>query len=148
LSYHSSFCVQSKQFEGFAHASGQKFQPKLSVILYENVSNLSYATPISSLTRVHQLNDTLVNKMCPKAGEPKHQTKKWQSIYAPPITARLNAAAPGANLKDADTTNLISLCPFETVAHQQLSPFCALFTLDDFQGYEYLMDLEKYYYTG
>jgi hypothetical protein len=86
--------------------------------------------------------------MCPNAGSGTHQSRLWQSIFAPPITARLNSASPGANLTDTDVTSLLSLCPFETVVRGYSSPFCDIFTPEDFQGYEYFMDLGKYYGTG
>jgi Histidine phosphatase superfamily (branch 2) len=95
-----------------------------------------------------KLNNTLVTHMCPNAGNSEIQKNQWQAVYAPPITARLNAAAPGANLTDTDISSLISLCPFETVAKGAHSPFCSLFTLDDFRAHEYLGDLDKYYHTG
>jgi hypothetical protein len=86
--------------------------------------------------------------MCPNAGNGEQQKSQWQSVYAAPISAWLNEAAPGANLTGADISSLISLCPFETAAKNATSSFCDLFTLDDFRGYEYFGDLDKYYGTG
>lgn len=95
-----------------------------------------------------QSNDTLDNNMCPNAGTSDAQTGVWQSIYATPIAERLNAAAPGANLTTADVTNLISLCPFDTLFRETRGPFCDLFTQEDFDGFEYFNDLDKFYGTG
>lgn len=87
--------------------------------------------------------------MCPAAGSADAQTATWLASYAPPITARLNAGAPGANLTDADTFSLISLCPFESVAKGHTSPFCTLFgDTDVWAGFAYSGDLDKYYGTG
>lgn len=88
--------------------------------------------------------------MCPSAGASDSQTDIWLAQYAPPITNHLNAAAPGANLSDADTHNLISLCPFETVAKQSKSAFCDIFEDEDgaFEGFAYAGDLDKFYGTG
>ena len=61
---------------------------------------------------------------------------------------RLNAAALGANLTGDDVTSIISLCAFDTVAKEKPSQFCNLFTQSDFDGFEYYMDLDKYYGTG
>ena len=94
------------------------------------------------------LNDTLDDHMCPNAGDSDAQTDTWQAIYAAPILKRLNAAAPGANLTLDDVTNLVSMCPFDTVAKESASPFCALFTQADFNGFEYFGDLGKFYGTG
>lgn len=86
--------------------------------------------------------------MCPSAGSGDAQTNTWQSIYASPIQARLNAAASGANLTLDDVSSIISLCPFETVAKEKASAFCSLFSQSDFSGYEYFGDLGKFYGTG
>ncbi|KAJ7311475.1 phytase [Mycena albidolilacea] len=117
---------------GFFAASHHKYNPPLSVILSETG------------------NDTLENHMCPNAGSSATQTAEWLAIYAPPITARLNAWAPGADLSDRETSALISLCAFHTAATtpDTLSPFCALFTLSDFTSFDYYYDIDKYYNTG
>ncbi|KAF8653453.1 hypothetical protein AX16_003928 [Volvariella volvacea WC 439] len=115
---------------GVALASNNIYRPQLSVILPEN------------------LNDTLDDSMCPAAGDSDVQTEQWLDIYGPPIAARLNAWAPGANLTGDDIFDLISLCPFDSVAKQTFSPFCALFTEEDLEGFEYNGDLDKYYGTG
>jgi len=94
-------------------------------------------------------NDTLDDNMCPSAGSSDPQTNEWLAVFAPPITAQLNAGAPGANLTDADTFSVISMCPFESVAHENRSQFCDLFEgMDAFPGFEYSGDLNKYYGTG
>ncbi|KAJ7686909.1 histidine phosphatase superfamily [Mycena rosella] len=122
---------------GFSAASHHVYNPPLSVILSEDG------------------NDTLDDGMCANAGNSDAQTDAWLAVFAPPITARLNRWAPGANVTDAETYSLISMCPFHTVALYTigqhilpLSPFCALFSADDFAAFEYSMDLDKYYGTG
>lgn len=52
------------------------------------------------------------------------------------------------NLTARDAESLIALCAMETVAKEEYSPFCDLFTQKDFEGYEYSMDLDKFYHTG
>ncbi|KAF8187185.1 phytase [Pholiota molesta] len=115
---------------GFSIASNHVFNPKLSVILSEN------------------LNDTLDDSMCPNAGSSDPQTDIWTAIYGAPIADRLNRQAPGANLTAEDISNLIPLCPFESVANGMTSPFCAIFTPEDFAQFEYFGDLDKFYGTG
>ncbi|KAG2012915.1 hypothetical protein CC2G_009864 [Coprinopsis cinerea AmutBmut pab1-1] len=115
---------------GFADANNNIFEPKLAVIIPEH------------------LNDTLEDHMCPNAGTPEPQTAIWTEIFAQPIADRLNALAPGANLSAADAASLIPLCAFESVAMERPSRFCALFSGEEFEGYEYLADLEKYYNRG
>ncbi|KAI0941117.1 hypothetical protein AcV7_002762 [Taiwanofungus camphoratus] len=108
---------------GFAAASHQQYAPVLSVILSESA------------------NDTLDDANCPNAGSADAQDAAWQAVYAPNITAALNAYAPGADLDDDDTGSLMSLCPFETVAKMGRSGFCGLFEqLGAFAGYEYAGD--------
>ena len=86
--------------------------------------------------------------MCPNADSSDSQTDVWSSIYGPPIADRLNAHAPGADLVGEDISNLIPLCAFETVAKNTLSPFCKIFTHEEFTQFEYWADLDKYYDTG
>ena len=88
--------------------------------------------------------------MCPAALPSDPQTLAWTNTFAPPITAFLNNAAPGANLTNVDTNNLISLCAFETVAKQRKSQFCTLFEgiPGSFPGLAYTGDLDKFYGTG
>ncbi|KAK3502787.1 phytase [Neurospora crassa] len=82
----------------------------------------------------------------------------------PPITARLNAQGfKGVTLSDTDVLSLMDLCPFDTVAYSpssslttssspsggsKLSPFCSLFTAQDFTVYDYLQSLGKFYGYG
>ncbi|CAK5265068.1 unnamed protein product [Mycena citricolor] len=121
---------------GFAVASRHVYRPILNVILSE------------------EGNDTLENHMCPNAEKPEELTQEWLSLYAPAITSRLNMWAPGAGLTHPETAALISMCAFHTAAlatgsnFDTLSPFCDLFTSEEFAAFDYSADLEKYYYTG
>jgi hypothetical protein len=83
---------------------------------------------------------------------------EWLDVFGPPITARLNSWAPGANLTNEDIHGLMMLCAFHTVASVPygytegsplpFSPFCSLFTPSEFESFEYSSDLDKYYSTG
>ncbi|KAI0671267.1 acid phosphatase [Trametes maxima] len=114
---------------GFAAASHQRYQPYLNVIISEEYNNT-------------------LNNDCPNAGDGSRETGIWLSHFAPPLAARLLEGAPGATLNDTDVYALLAMCPFESVAVEALSPFCAMFTEDDFRAFEYYGDLEKYYRTG
>ncbi len=83
-------------------------------------------------------------------GDASAETSAWEAIYAAPIATRLNSAAPGANLTTIDVFNLISLCPFETVATFNKSQWCTLFEefSTAFPGFAYDGDLNKFYGTG
>jgi hypothetical protein len=73
--------------------------------------------------------------------------KEWVDAFIPPITTRLNMNLPGANLTDEDTIHVMDLCPFNTVASPigTLSPFCNLFTEQEWRSYDYYQSLGKYY---
>lgn len=94
------------------------------------------------------VDDTLNAHGCPRAGDSTGETTKWTNVFAPPIAERINSEAPGANLNNEDILNLMSLCPFDTVAYGRPSRWCYLFTLDEWASYLYLSDLGYYYYTG
>jgi len=93
-------------------------------------------------------NNTLGNKMCPAAENSRDEMKTFINVAARHIAARLNSAAPGANLDPQDAYSIMHLCPFDTVAKERLSPFCPLFSEKDFEIYGYAGDLEKFYNTG
>lgn len=86
--------------------------------------------------------------MCPCAGDSDAQTETWQDTFAPATAQRLNTAAPGAALINADIPSLISLCAFDTLAKENPSPWCGVFDQADFEDFEYYGDLDKYYNTG
>ena len=86
--------------------------------------------------------------MCPAAVNTKAQVREFIDIAATNVAARLNSDAPGANLTAQDAYAVMHMCPFDTVAKETISPFCDLFSKEDFEIYEYAGDLEKFYNTG
>ncbi|KAF9235556.1 histidine phosphatase superfamily [Melanogaster broomeanus] len=115
---------------GFAYASNQEYVPELSVIISQSS------------------NDTLDNNMCPAAGSSANATGSWVDVFAPPIVDRINAEAPGANLTNSDIPPLMSLCAFDTVANEEPSPWCNIFSTGEFADYEYYGDVDDYYGNG
>ncbi|OAA58089.1 phytase [Niveomyces insectorum RCEF 264] len=109
-------------------------------------------------------NNTLsYNGLCPAfTGSAGHAAQRtFAATFVPAITARLNRGLPDANLTDAETVQLMDLCPFETVADKldvdrednkmggrELSPFCGLFTEAEWRAYDYLQTLGKWYGNG
>ncbi len=71
----------------------------------------------------------------------------WTNIFAKPIRQRLNAHLPGARLTLQETIYVMDLCPFNTVASPtgDLSPFCNLFTTEEWHQYNYYETLDKWY---
>lgn len=68
----------------------------------------------------------------------------WQNIYLKDALARLNPHLKYDNASNdltiSDVYNFQSLCAYETVA-LGYSAFCNLFTYEEWQGYEYSVDL-------
>lgn len=67
-------------------------------------------------------------------------TKQWASIYLANATERLAPLAPGFNWTVTDSYNAQSLCAYEQVA-LGYSDFCSLFTYEEWEGYEYSVDI-------
>jgi hypothetical protein len=65
---------------------------------------------------------------------------QWASIYLKNATARIAPLISGYDWTVADSYNAQSLCAYETVA-LGYSAFCSLFTYEEWQGYEYSVDL-------
>jgi hypothetical protein len=124
----------------------------LSVIIPKDVS--PFYAPAVAVTHGQgyqkNANNTLADHGCPLAGDGDEKSDAWVDIYAAPIAKRLNSEALGmtSNLTAADVVNLISLCPFDTVAKQELSQFCHIFEPEDFINFEWGMNIDKYYGTG
>ena len=76
---------------------------------------------------------------------------KFANVFVPPIAARLNADLAPTVLSIAEVIQLMELCPFSTVANPggAVSPFCSLFTTDEWHSYDYYSTLGKYFlYQG
>jgi hypothetical protein len=131
---------------GFSKASGGKVKPILNVAISESVRKHFYGYDKCNDFKI-QGNITLDDANCPNAVD-GDESAEWQSIFATPITARLNAAAPGANLTNDDTLILMDLCPFHVLVTGKPSPFCALFSEKEYESYEYFYDVDKFYGTG
>lgn len=65
---------------------------------------------------------------------------QWASVYLANATARIAPLIQGYNWTVTDSYNAQSLCAYETVA-LGYSAFCGLFTYEEWQGYEYSVDI-------
>ena len=116
----------------------------------------NYPYPIIVISEADGSNNTLDHGLCTKFENNKNLNirndaqRKWQSIFMPPIAARLNQNLPGANLTMSDAEYIMDLCPFNTVASSTgaISPFCSLFTIEEWHQYDYYQSLGKYYDFG
>ncbi|KAH7912604.1 histidine phosphatase superfamily [Hygrophoropsis aurantiaca] len=75
------------------------------------------------------------------------QSAKWAAIYLQKALKRLQPMIQGYNLTITDLGNMQDLCAYETVA-LGYSMFCDLFTEEEWEGYEYGMDLSFWYSEG
>jgi hypothetical protein len=116
----------------------------------------TYPYPITVIGEGNGSNNTLNHGLCTEFenGTDSHiaddAQAKWRAIFTPPITTRLNHNLRGANLSPAQTIYMMDLCPFNTVASETgaISPFCALFTVDEWHQFDYYQSLGKYYGFG
>ncbi|GAA5851743.1 hypothetical protein JCM9279_004391 [Rhodotorula babjevae] len=93
-------------------------------------------------------NDTLDNNNCPSAPDMSSFEKNYLTTFLAAATARFNANAPGASLTTTDVLNFMQICGMESQYTQKLSPFCKLFSRQEFVAGEYYYDLDKYYGNG
>ena len=101
-------------------------------------------------------NNTLDHGLCDRfedANKHLHPSQaEFVRGFAQPILDRVNSNLPGANLEIEDVPQLMDLCSFHTVASTPeasvLSPFCYLFTENEWRHYDYYQTLGKYYKYG
>lgn len=116
------------------------------------------APPISVvIPESEKSNNTLSIDTCPAFSTSpnkevgSHAKATWVAQFVPPIQERLNNDMEGANLTLAETIYMMDLCPYDTVAGPvklTISPFCILFSRDEWLSYNYYQTLDKYYGYG
>ncbi|CCM02907.1 uncharacterized protein FIBRA_05021 [Fibroporia radiculosa] len=96
-------------------------------------------------------NNTLAPyKTCPNAAFPSKSDRafpylqQWTSIYLRDALARLAPQLQGYNLTIEDVYTFQQLCAYETVAIGY-SKFCELFTEEEWEGFDYAMDIYFWY---
>ena len=101
-------------------------------------------------------NNSLNHGVCPNFEKNKlsdQELEEFTSTFVPAISKRLHQDGLG-DLSTSATTNFMDMCPFHTVAFNEdptnltLSPFCDLFTPEEWTSYDYLQSLKKYYGYG
>ncbi|KAI2602557.1 histidine acid phosphatase [Hypoxylon sp. NC1633] len=77
------------------------------------------------------------------------QSAVYLEKFTKPIAARLNAVVPSFNFTGNDIYGMMELCGYESVIRGS-SPFCdlALFSPDDWLGWEYTADVMYHYNVG
>nr|POE59047.1 3-phytase b [Quercus suber] len=72
---------------------------------------------------------------------------EWRSVYLPPIIERLALQNPGLLFTETEVYSMQELCGFESIA-QGSSPWCAVFTQQEWESFEYARDLLQFYKSG
>lgn len=71
----------------------------------------------------------------------------WKSTYLPAIVKRLEKQSPGVNFTNDEVYVMQELCGFETIAKGS-SPWCDVFTRDEWLSFEYARDILHFYRSG
>lgn len=72
---------------------------------------------------------------------------RWKSVYLPPIVVRLREESPGLELSNEEVFVMQEICGFETMVKGQ-SPWCGVFSHEEWRQYEYARDLLHFYRSG
>ncbi|CAG8960006.1 hypothetical protein HYFRA_00013194 [Hymenoscyphus fraxineus] len=78
------------------------------------------------------------NKAQNKVGQ--NVSSAWQTKYLQNATARINNLVEGLVFETKDIYAMQTMCPYEFAAFGY-SPFCKLFTFEEWEGFEYSIDL-------
>ncbi|KAF2212148.1 hypothetical protein CERZMDRAFT_67834 [Cercospora zeae-maydis SCOH1-5] len=113
----------------------------------------AYPYPLVIISEEKGSNNTLNHGLCtqfeigPCSTIADKAQKTWADIFVPPIQKRINKDLGGTSLSATDIIYLMDLCPFNTVASPNgtISPFCDLFTEEEWHQYNYYETLNKYY---
>ncbi|KAL8849736.1 MAG: hypothetical protein Q9221_005280 [Calogaya cf. arnoldii] len=166
VAFYNRYKTLAKQGAPFIRASGERrviesarnfsqgfHQAKTA----DGTSDANYPYPILVIPEGEGSNNTLDHGLCTEfeegtpyssIGSKAQQT--FLATFLPTVVNRLNRDIPRANLTAIDTINLFDLCPFTTVASRLgvVYPFCYLFSLDEWEHYNYYQSLGKYYGYG
>ncbi|CAI5756103.1 unnamed protein product [Candida verbasci] len=74
-------------------------------------------------------------------------TSKFPTTYLNKTVTRFTNENPGLNITTDDVSNLFQICAYE-LNSRGYSPFCNIFTQDEFVTYGYQEDLNSYYSSG
>ncbi|CAG8952476.1 hypothetical protein HYFRA_00001223 [Hymenoscyphus fraxineus] len=120
--------------------------------LEDNPTKVYWPYDILQISEDAGSNNTLDHGLCRAFENPAIDIKglamkTWADIFTPPITARLNENLPGVNFTSETTVYMMDLCPFNTIASPtgEIHAFCSLFTESEWNKYDYLQSLGKYY---
>ncbi|RVX69343.1 hypothetical protein B0A52_06938 [Exophiala mesophila] len=72
---------------------------------------------------------------------------EWQTVFTQPIIKRLASLATGIELEPVDVYSMMEMCGFEILVRGS-SPWCAVFSQDEWLDFEYARDLLHFYRAG
>ena len=72
---------------------------------------------------------------------------EWQAVFSKPIDKRLVHDVRGVKLSPLDIYGMMEMCGFEILAKGR-SPWCDVFTMEEWLEFEYARDLLHYYRAG
>ncbi|KAL8693879.1 MAG: hypothetical protein Q9218_001388 [Villophora microphyllina] len=75
------------------------------------------------------------------------QLSKFRSVYLPAISARFQVQNPGIDFTDGEIYSMQEMCGFEILVRGS-SPWCNIFTRDDWLNFAYARDIIHYYRAG
>ncbi|TFK51909.1 phosphoglycerate mutase-like protein [Heliocybe sulcata] len=105
------------------------------LIMEEPVDNIAY-------------NNTLAPfYSCPNFGGNGRSLGEWEEKYLQPALERISSMIQGINFTISDMAAMQQTCIYEMVA-LGFSEFCGLFTEEEWRGFDYLLDVEFWYYFG
>ena len=95
------------------------------------------------------LNTLTPRHSCPNYNELAFDdvAERYNTSYLNDIAGRLEDQNPGLNLSTSEVENLFQWCAYE-INVRGSSPFCDLFTNEEFVRYSYSNDLSNYYSNG
>lgn len=140
-------------------ASGEKFiEGFQSAKTNDTHARPNQATPSVNvvITEGTEYNNTLDHSICTSFENnddfEDHVADDFTALFTPSIRSRLESDLPGTSLSDTQIIYLMDMCAFDTVARtpdgSSLSPFCGIFTDEEWRQYNYLNSLKKYYGYG
>lgn len=71
----------------------------------------------------------------------------WQKVFTRPIADRLTKSASAVKLSHLDIYSMMEMCGFELLARGS-SPWCEVFTHEEWREFEYARDLLHFYRAG
>ncbi|KPI36909.1 3-phytase B [Cyphellophora attinorum] len=141
-------CSSPRDIETAQHFANGFFGPTWAT---ENLAHLEIIPEVASRgADTLTPGDTCLNYIADKVnGHDKGYAKlaAWQKVFTAPIARRLAGDVDGMELSPLDVYSMMELCGFETLVRGS-SPWCDVFTREEWEDFEYGRDLLHFYRAG